>query len=163
MGCGGGFEFFWMGALRWDSGDARFCIENRFTLFARFCRLQIGRAEHGDNPARSVFGKPKHAQDKSCGLTAVIQSRIGRGTMCGRSGYCFTANNRDFAVFLLETILHSSRTPSAAAFLCHSEEPATKNLCTSLCGRSYSRRIHGDDQTDHPSDPLFSDIRRDLS
>ena len=57
---------FLMGALRWDSGDAR------------FCRLQIGRAEHGDNPARSVFVQPKHAQDKSCGLTAVIQSRMER-------------------------------------------------------------------------------------
>ena len=72
-----------MGALRWDSGDARFCIENRFTLFARFCRLQIGRVGHRDNLARSVFVQSKHAQDKSCGLTAVIQSRIGRGPKCG--------------------------------------------------------------------------------
>ena len=91
---------FLMGALRplrMDSGDARFCIENRFTVFARFCRLQIGRAEHGDNPARSVFGKPKHAQDKSCGLTAEIQARIGSGTKCG-----------DRRVVSRETILNSS-------------------------------------------------------
>jgi len=68
-----------MGALRWDGWDARFCIENRFTLYARFCRLQIGRAEHEGFLARSVFVQLKHAQDKSCGLTAVIQARIGRG------------------------------------------------------------------------------------
>ena len=40
--------------------------------------IQTGRAEHGVLLARSVFGKLKHAQDKSCGLTAVIQSRIRR-------------------------------------------------------------------------------------
>ena len=74
---------FLMGALRWDGRDARTFIENRFTLFARFCRLQIGRAEHGVNLARSLFVQPKHAQDKSCGLTAEIQSRIGRGQCAG--------------------------------------------------------------------------------
>ena len=31
-----GVLVFWMGALRWDSGDARTCIENRFTIFAGF-------------------------------------------------------------------------------------------------------------------------------
>ena len=76
--CIAGFLYFYMGTLRWNGRDARFCIENRFTVFARFCRLQIGRARHGDNLARSVFGKLKHAQDKSCGLAAVIQSRIRR-------------------------------------------------------------------------------------
>ena len=32
--------------------------------------------------ARSVFVQLKHAQDESCGLTAVIQARIGKGTVC---------------------------------------------------------------------------------
>ena len=100
---------FLMGALRplrMDSGDARFCIENRFTVFARFCRLQIGRARHGDNLARSVFVQPKHAQDKSCGLTAEIQARIGSGTKCG-----------DRRVVSRETILISDGWPPSFRFL----------------------------------------------
>ena len=110
-----------MGALRWDSEDARFCIENRFTLFARFCRLQIGRAKHGDNLARSLFVQPKHAQDKSCGLTAEIQARIERGQSRG---------GRDDVS--RETILGFSVRQAAARPvsppLCHSDAP-TQSYC----------------------------------
>ena len=81
--CGAGFEFYMMGALRCDSRDARTCIENRFTLFALFCRLQIGRAEHGVFLARSSHVKLKHAQNKFCGLAAVIQARIRRCRVFG--------------------------------------------------------------------------------
>ena len=58
---------------------------------------------------------------------------------------CFSRNDSSF----------SAADPPRSASRCHSEEPATKNLCASFYGRSYSRRIHGDDQTGHPSDPLF--------
>ena len=42
-GCAG-FLVFYMGALRWDGRNARFFIENRFRIFARFRRLLIFRA-----------------------------------------------------------------------------------------------------------------------
>jgi len=42
-------------------------------------QIQTWRAEHGVFLARSSVVQLKHAQDKSCGLAAVIQSRIERG------------------------------------------------------------------------------------
>ena len=36
-----GMRVFGMGTLRWDGRDARFCIENRFTVFAGLCRVRI--------------------------------------------------------------------------------------------------------------------------
>ena len=48
--------------------------------------IQTGRAEHGVFLARSLVVKLKHAQDKSCGLTAVIQARIWRYRVFGVSG-----------------------------------------------------------------------------
>ena len=74
-----GICVFYMGALRWDGRDARYCIENRFFLFARFCRFRRDEPENEVNLARSLFLKLKHAQDKSCGLAAVIQARMERG------------------------------------------------------------------------------------
>jgi len=75
-------------------------------IFARSFRFKPDEPGHGANLARSLFGWLKHAQDKSCGLTAVIQARIRRcrGYVCrklivcprageerqGGSGYCFT-------------------------------------------------------------------------
>ena len=47
-------------------------------IFAGPYRFRHDEPEHGVLLARSVFGKLKHAQDKSCGLAAVIQSRIER-------------------------------------------------------------------------------------
>ncbi|MBQ5356281.1 MAG: hypothetical protein IIU08_10475 [Clostridia bacterium] len=52
-------------------------------IFAGLYGLQLERAEHGANPARSSVVQLKHAQDKSCGLAAVIQSRIERGQCAG--------------------------------------------------------------------------------
>ena len=46
---------------------------------AGFFRFNPDEPENEANLARSVFVQLKHAQDKSCGLTAVIQARIGRG------------------------------------------------------------------------------------
>ena len=99
-------------------------------IFAGCCRFRDDESEHGDNLARSVFVQPKHAQDKSCGLTAEIQARIGSGTKCGE--------RRDVS---RGTILHSGQLTPRSASLCHSEEPATKNLCASSYSRSHSRRI----------------------
>ena len=45
-------------------------------------QIQTDKPENEGNLARSVFVQPKHAQDKSCGLAAVIQARIGKGTVC---------------------------------------------------------------------------------
>ena len=78
-------------------GDARACIEKRFTLFADLYRINPDEPKHGDNLARSSVVQLKHAQDKSCGLTAEIQARIGSGTKCG-----------DRRVVSRETILNSS-------------------------------------------------------
>ena len=72
----------------------------------------------------------KHAQDKSCGLAAVIQARIGRGQSAVGRG-----------IVSRETFFIQGGNPSVAALLCHSEEPATKNLCASSYSRSHSRRI----------------------
>ena len=55
-----------------DSEDARTCIENRFTVFAGFYRFNPDEPENEANLARSVFVQLKHA---------VIQARIGKGTM----------------------------------------------------------------------------------
>ena len=55
-------------------------------IFADFFKFRPDEPERGANLARSVFVQLKHAQDKSCGLAAEIQARIGRGTKCGRSG-----------------------------------------------------------------------------
>ena len=52
-------------------------------IFAGLYGLQLERVEHGANPARSSVVQLKHAQDKSCGLAAVIQSRIERGQCAG--------------------------------------------------------------------------------
>ena len=74
-------EGFLLGALRplrRDGRDARFCIENRFTLFARFCRLQIGRAGHGDNLARSLFVQLNPCAEQVLRPPAEIQARIRR-------------------------------------------------------------------------------------
>ena len=94
MGCGGGYEFFEMGAhrpLRKDSGDARLRIENRICILRALVRIQPGRAGTWRQP-RAVFGvQLKHAQDKSCGLAAVIQARIHRrGLLFCASAHCFT-------------------------------------------------------------------------
>ena len=55
-------------------------------IFAGLYELQLERVEHGANPARSSVVQLKHAQDKSCGLAAVIQARIGKGTKYGFPG-----------------------------------------------------------------------------
>ena len=44
---------FYMGALRWDSEDARACIENRFRILARFFKFNPDEPVRGDNLARS--------------------------------------------------------------------------------------------------------------
>ena len=54
MECGGGYEFWGMGALRWNSGDARLRIENRFCIFARLYGFNPDELEHGVNLARSL-------------------------------------------------------------------------------------------------------------
>ena len=57
-----------MGALRWNGRDARFCIENRFSIFAHLDRFRNHEPGHGVNPAQSVFVKLKHVQNKFCSL-----------------------------------------------------------------------------------------------
>ena len=52
-------------------------------IFADFFKFRPDEPERGDNLARSVFVQLKHAQDKSCGLAAVIQSRIEKGQSAG--------------------------------------------------------------------------------
>ncbi len=52
--------------------------EHGAILAGRF-RFNPDEPEHGGNLARSSVVQLKHAQDKSCGLAAVIQSRIERG------------------------------------------------------------------------------------
>ncbi len=51
-----------------SASDARFCIKNCLRFFARLNRFRNSEPEHGVNPARSLFVRLKHAQDKSCGL-----------------------------------------------------------------------------------------------
>ena len=46
-------------------------------------QIQTGRAEHDVFLARSLVVKLKHAQNKFCGLTAVIQSRNRRCRVFG--------------------------------------------------------------------------------
>ena len=66
--------------------DARFCIENRSTLFAHFCRFRHDEPENGANLARSSHVRLKHARSKLLGLAAVIQARIGRWTRVRAAG-----------------------------------------------------------------------------
>ena len=106
-----GFEWERFAGIR--GGDARFCIEKRFSLFAQFCRFKSDEPENGANLARSSHVLLKHAQDKSCGLAAVIQSRIERGqSAVGRGDV--SRGTRDFGrltpiVPLLVVILRSLR------------------------------------------------------
>ena len=85
------FRFFvWERSARCAGmeGDARACIEKRFTLFARLCRLQTERAGTWRQP-RAVCGvQSKHAQTmsdaptQSCWPPAEIQARITRDARC---------------------------------------------------------------------------------
>ncbi|MBQ5355701.1 MAG: hypothetical protein IIU08_07515, partial [Clostridia bacterium] len=47
-------------------------------IFAGFFKFKPDEPVRGDNLARSLFVQPKHAQNKFCGLTAVIPARIRR-------------------------------------------------------------------------------------
>ena len=79
--CGAGFWVVFCGkrSRRWD---ARFCIENRFPLFARFDRFRNHEPGHGANPARSPVVQLNPCTGQARGLAAEIQVRIERGTMC---------------------------------------------------------------------------------
>ena len=44
-----------------SASDALFRIENRLHIPARLYRFKPDEPERGDLPARSLFGKPKHA------------------------------------------------------------------------------------------------------
>ena len=79
-----------MGALRWDGRDARLCIENRFCIPARLFGFNPDEPEHGANPARSPVVQLNPCTGQARGLAAVIQSRIGKGTMCRFPVDCFT-------------------------------------------------------------------------
>ena len=136
ISCCAGLSGYYMGALRWDGRDARYCIENQSTLFAHFCRFRRDEPENEANPARSSHVRLKHAQDKSCGLAAEIQARIRRCSRVRAAGsVCsFSRGGRKTMVFLALFHVKQSRfrtaDPHRSASLCHSEEPATKNLRT---------------------------------
>ncbi len=66
---------------------------------------RFDESKHGVNPARPLFGQPKHAQDKSCGLTAEIQARMERGQ---------SAVGRDDVS--RETVFRSGRLPPSFRF-----------------------------------------------
>ena len=95
-----------MGALRWDSRDARTCIENRFTLFARFLQIAEGRAGTWSQPgliaevrlnpcAEQVLRAPPAFQARIRRCRAFVRRdlfvrpRAGEEKQ-GVSGYCFT-------------------------------------------------------------------------
>ena len=70
--------------------------------------------------ARSSHVQPKHA---------VIQSRMER-VQCASIGMMFHVKQSGFGLFFLKRFFIQAGNPSAAALLCHSEEPVTKNLRT---------------------------------
>ena len=75
-------------------GDARFCIENRFTLFARFCRLRNERAVTWSQPGLIAEVQSKHAQT-SLRPPAEIQARIGKGDNVRSVGMMFHVKQKN--------------------------------------------------------------------
>ena len=72
-----------MGALRWDGRDARACIENRFTLFARCFGLQTERAETWRQPGLIAEVRLNPCAGQVLRAPPVIQARIRRYRVFG--------------------------------------------------------------------------------
>ena len=104
-----------MGALRWDSrGRAGVQLEDGAVL-AHFFRFRHNKPKHEVNLARSSVVKLKHAQNKFCGLAAVIQSRIEKGQSAGDRD---DVSRETIAILFSfsEMILHSVRLTPAFRF-----------------------------------------------
>ena len=76
----------------------------------------------------------------------------------------------NYELFHVEHFFIQDGCPPRSASLCHSEEPATKNLCASSYSRSYSRRIPAEEMESvfrlklrlaNPVQRFFADAQND--
>ncbi len=75
-----------MGPLRWDGRDARFCIENRFALFARLCGVRICRAGTWRQPRAVCVRAAETCAGQVLRAPPEIQARMegGQSAVFGR-------------------------------------------------------------------------------